>query len=140
MSSRRLEKVSRVVQSTVSEVLQSRISDPRVRGLISVTRVELSADLRIARVHLSILGLEETQQELCFKGICYARGFIRSCLSNRLTMKTCPSLNFYLDGSLKQSLKTMQIIDQVSAESAKRQESQGALTEGDNEEGVREDR
>ena len=96
MSSRRLEKVSKVIQATISDVIRDGLADPRVKGLISVTRVDVSPDLRNAKIYLSILGVDEKQQQLSLMGINHANGFIRSHLAKKMTMKTCPALIFYL--------------------------------------------
>ena len=138
MSSRRLEKVSKVIRGTVSEVIQNHLSDPRVRGLISVTRVDASPDLRSARVYLSILGVPDKQQELSLEGIQNASGYIRTRLARHLTMKTCPALTFCLDDSLKESIETTVIIQQVSEERRRRAllcQTLGSAGESEGEEG-----
>jgi ribosome-binding factor A len=116
MATRRLEKVSRAIRTAVSEVIQNHLSDPRIQGLVTVTRVEPTPDLRTAKVFLSILGVNEQQQELSLKGIKHAHGYVQSYLAGQLTMKTCPSLRFYLDDSLKKSFAITQLLDQVTAE------------------------
>ncbi len=116
MSSRRLEKVARTVQAAVGQVIQSHLSDPRIRGLISVTRVEPSPDLRTCRVYLSVLGVDEKQQELSLRGIQHARGHIQHLLARQVTFKTCPTLDFYLDDSLKKGYQMVRLLDQVAAE------------------------
>jgi ribosome-binding factor A len=120
MASRRLEKVSRSIQSTVSDVINNQLSDPRVKGMISVTRVDASPDLRNAKVYLSILGVSETQEKLSIEGIKSASGYIRTYLARRLTMKMCPALDFILDEGLKNSFATMQLLNQVSQEISSR--------------------
>lgn len=118
MASRRVEKVSRTIQDVVSDVVNNHISDPRVKGMISVTRVDSSPNLRNAKVYLSVLGVTETEERLCIAGIQSASGYIRTCLAQRLTMKMCPSLDFIQDDSLKKSFETMQLLNQVSEEIA----------------------
>ena len=125
MASRRLEKVSRSIQNTVSDVINNHISDPRVKGMISVTRVDPAPDLRSAKVYLSILGVSETQEKLSITGIRSASGYIRTCLARRLTMKMCPALEFILDEGLKKSFETMQLINQISQDIS----SRGSLTQ-----------
>lgn len=122
MSVRRLEKVSRLIRNSVSEVIQGQISDPRIRGLISVTRVEPSADLRYARVYLSVLGVSRHEQALTLKGVQHAAGFVQSRLSRRLAMKTCPTLQFFLDDSLKKGSQITKLLDQIAAENLDEQE------------------
>ncbi|MBN2378085.1 MAG: 30S ribosome-binding factor RbfA [Sedimentisphaerales bacterium] len=118
MVSRRLEKVSQGIKTAVSEIIQSRLNDPRVTGIISVTRVECSTDLRRARVFLSIIGVEGKQRDLSFSGVRSAVGYIQSHLAKRLSMKVCPTLQFELDDSLQKGFEISRLIDQVSAELA----------------------
>jgi len=116
MASRRLEKIAHAIQSILGPMLQNQISDPRVNGLISITRVEVSADLSIAKIYLSILGLDDKHQQLALQGITHAGGFLRRKLSDQLTMRTCPFLRFYLDSSLKKEQEILQILHQVASE------------------------
>jgi len=127
MSSRRLEKVSKVIQATISNVIRDDLADPRVKGLISVTRVDVSPDLRNAKIYLSILGIDEKQQQLSLMGINHANGFIRSHLAKKMTMKTCPALIFYLDAGTAIRFETMQILNQISDEIGHRNELESDL-------------
>ena len=116
MSSRRLEKVARSIQAMVGQVIQNNLSDPRIQGMVTVTRVDPAPDLRSARVYLSVLGVSEQQQQLSLRGICHARGHIQNCLARQMTLKTCPTLQFFLDESLKKGYQLVRLIDQVAAE------------------------
>jgi len=116
MASHRLEKVARSIQATVGEVIQNQLSDPRIKGLISVTRVDPAPDLRSARVYISILGVDENQQQLSLRGIEHARGHIQHLLARQVAFKMCPTLQFYLDESLKKGFKIIQLLDELSAE------------------------
>ncbi len=133
MATRRIEKVSRAIRSAVSEAIQLRLSDPRIQGLISVTRVEPSPDLRNARIYLSVLGVDAKQQNLSLKGIRHAHGYIQSYLAEQLTMKVCPSLHFELDSSLKKGFEITQILDELAAERAEREEMKSEETETNDE-------
>ena len=114
--SRRLEKVSRTIRDTVSEVIQSQLSDPRIRGLISVTRVKVAADFGTAHIYLSIIGIDTKQQQLSTQAIQHAAGFIQSRLASVLSTRSCPILNFTLDDSLKKGSEVLNIINQLAAE------------------------
>ena len=116
MAAHRLEKVARSIQATVGEVIQNQLSDPRITGLISVTRVDPAPDLRSARVYISILGVDENQQQLSLRGIEHARGHIQHLLARQVAFKMCPTLQFYLDESLKKGFKIIQLLDELSAE------------------------
>ena len=116
MASHRLEKVARTIQAAVGQVIQNHLSDPRIRGLISVTRVDPAADLRSARVYLSVLGVDEKQQQLNLRAVRHARGHIQHLLARQVTFKTCPTLHFYLDESLKKGYQMIRLLDEVAAE------------------------
>ncbi len=114
--SRRLEKVSRTIRDTVSKVIQNQLSDPRIRGLVSVTRVKVAADFSTAQIYLSIIGTDPKQQELSVQAIQHAAGFIQSHLANVLTTRSCPTLSFTLDDSLKKGSEVLNIINRLAAE------------------------
>ena len=73
MPSRRQEKMTRVITEAVSFAIANHLSDPRIEGFVSVTRVELPADLRRADVYISILGKSEVAQQKTFDAIRHAR-------------------------------------------------------------------
>lgn len=136
MASRRLEKVSHIILSTVGSVIQNQLSDPRIQGLVSITRIELSPDMRNARVYLSVAGVDETKQELCLRAIEHANGFIQRKLGNVLQTKVCPTLHFHLDNSIKKGAQISQLLDQIAEENLQRQcqtNEHEELTESDNE-------
>ena len=117
MPAHRREKIARTIQAVVSEAIVYHLSDPRIKGLVTVTRVEPSPDLRWAKVYLSVLGEDETQRLLSWRGIQHAHSFVQSYLADRLSMKHCPSLRFYLDDSLRNGLVLTRLFDQVRRES-----------------------
>ena len=131
MASHRLEKVARTIQATVGQVIQNHLSDPRIRGLISVTRVDPSADLRSARVYLSVLGVDEKQQQLSVRAVQHARGHIQHLLARQVTFKTCPTLQFYLDESLKKGYQIIRLLDEVAAEIKEPEGRTGSLENGE---------
>jgi ribosome-binding factor A len=125
MISRRINRISKVIQTVVSGVIQNHISDPRIRGLISVTRVETSADLGHARIFLRVAGVDEKQQQLSLEGIRHAGGFIRSRLAHELVTRTCPTLTFAIDDLLQKELDFHRLIDKVSRELHREEELPG---------------
>jgi len=120
MPSRRQEKVARVVKEAVCDAIASHLSDPRIEGLVSVTRVDMAPDLRSADVYLSIFGSDDTAQNKTFVAITHAKSRIQSLLAARLQSKFCPVLRFYRDEKLKKTLKIMKLIDQAVSELKKK--------------------
>ena len=112
--SRRGRRVASIIRQIVSEMLVGELSDPRV-GLVTVTRVKLSADLRFADVSVSVLG-DERQQEACLGAIQHARGRLQERVSDVLRMKFCPALRFHLDQSVKRSVSLSRLIAEARAE------------------------
>jgi ribosome-binding factor A len=103
-----------MILQIVSETLVGELNDPRI-GLITVTAVNLSADLRIADVNLSALG-DARQQQTCLEAIQHARGRIQERVSAGLRMKFCPMLRFHLDSSVKRSVSLSRLIAEARAE------------------------
>ena len=120
MPTRRQEKVARVVKEAVCDAVANRLSDPRIEGFVSVTRVDMAPDLRSADVYLSIFGSNETAQNKTFTAITHAKSRIQSLLAGKLQNKFCPVLHFYRDEKFKKTLKTMKLIDQAVSELEKK--------------------
>jgi ribosome-binding factor A len=116
MPTRRQEKVARVVKEAVSDAIANHLGDPRIEGLVSVTRVEMAADLRSASVYVSIFGKDDASQNSTFTAITHARSRIQSLLAGRMQSKFCPVLRFHKDEKLKKTLETMKLIDQAVGE------------------------
>ena len=116
MATRRQEKVARVVKEVVSDAIAHRLSDPRIEGFVSVTRVELTPDLRGANVFISIFGSDQASQNKTFAAITHARSRIQALLAGRIQSKFCPVLRFYTDEKFKKTLETMELIDKAVKE------------------------
>lgn len=111
MASRRQEKVCKIIQMVVGEAIRDDLADPRVQGMVSVTRVEVTPDLRQAKVYISIFGRDAAGEELCLQGIRHAHGFLQSRVAEQLRIKTCPTLRFEMDRSFKEGMRVWEILD-----------------------------
>jgi ribosome-binding factor A len=120
MATRRQEKVARVVKEAVSDAIINHLNDPRIEGLVSVTRVDMAADLRTADVYLSIFGKGKKGQNRTFVAITHARSRIQSLLADKLKSKFCPVLRFHTDEKFKKTLQTMKLIEQAVSELEKK--------------------
>ncbi len=116
MPTRRQGKVARAVKEAVSDAIANHLNDPRIEGFVSVTRVDMAADLRSAEVYLSLFGKDEAAQKKTFLAITHARSRIQSLLGRRLHSKFCPVLHFHRDERFKKALETMKLIDQAASE------------------------
>jgi len=115
MATRRQEKVARVVKEGVSDAIAHHLSDPRIEGFVSVTRVDMATDLRNADVYVSIFGGNQAAQNKTFAAITHAKSRIQSLVAGRLQSKFCPVLHFYRDEQFKKALEIMKLIDQAAS-------------------------
>ena len=105
----RQQKIESQVRRLVSEAILRDLSDPRIRGLLSVTRVQVSPDLREARVYISILS--DRSESTVMSGLLSARGVIQKHVANGMKIRYAPRLSFLLDESLKRQAEVLKALD-----------------------------
>jgi ribosome-binding factor A len=115
--SRRIERINHLIRQEISELLQRQAKDPRFGGLVTVTQVSTSPDLRHAKVSISIMEDEEGKKET-LEALTLASGFFRKELSMRLKLRRVPELSFHHDDSISQGAQVLHIIRQVSTNEA----------------------
>jgi ribosome-binding factor A len=114
MLSRRALKAAEVVREVVSMAILTELKDPRIRD-VTVTYVEVSPDLRYAKVHVSVMG-DETRQHLSLQGLRSAAGFLQSKLGKRVETRYTPRIEFLLDQGVKKSIEVARILKEVLPE------------------------
>jgi ribosome-binding factor A len=112
-------KVAAQIQRIVAIVLLRDVADPRVDGLVSVTRVQITPDLRDARVYLSVLGGARTPATV-IEGIQSAARHIQGEVAQGLALRFAPRLSFHLDESLKKQAEILRQIDETARQDAAR--------------------
>jgi ribosome-binding factor A len=95
----RLTQIGSVLREAIQEVIQRGLNDPRIRGLVSITKVEVTPDLGEARVHVSVL--PEQHARLTVEALGHAAGHIQSRIAPQLNIRRLPRLRFRVDESLK---------------------------------------
>ena len=113
--SRRTDRINGLLRQEISQLLSRGIKDPRLNGVISITQVQTSSDLRNARVFLSVMGDKKTK-ETALDGIQSAAAFLRRELRGRLKMRYVPFLKFSLDDSMENADYVLQLMDQLHTE------------------------
>jgi len=111
MSARRLLKAAEAIREVVSMAILTELRDPRIRD-VTVTHVEVSPDMRNAKVHVSIMG-DETRQNLSLRGLQSAAGFLQAKIAERIDTRYTPRLMFMLDQGVKKSIEIAQLLRQV---------------------------
>jgi len=109
--SRRAERVGDLLRADLFEVLRREVADPRVH-LVTVSEVQVTADLRHAKVWVSILG-SEAQRAEAFAALERASGFIRRQLGHRLRLRATPELTFELDDRAEHSQHISDLLEEL---------------------------
>jgi ribosome-binding factor A len=107
--SRRIERVNMLVRQEISQIMAVEMNDPRLSTLISITEVRTSSDLRRAKVYFSVLGDENTKQNV-LAAMESAGGFIHRTMKRNLKLKFAPVLSFELDESIEQGTEILDLI------------------------------
>lgn len=115
MKAHRVERVAEVIREVAAETILFEIQDPRVKN-VTVTRAEVSGDLQVAKVYVSIMGTER-EQALCMHGLKSSAGFVQSKLGSRLKTRFTPTLTFILDEGVKKSIEVTRLINEGLATS-----------------------
>ncbi len=115
MSSRRALKVAQAIREVVSTAILLEIKDPRVRD-VTVTLVEVSGDIRNARVFVSVMG-DETKQNLCLRGLSNSSGYLQRKIGDRIDTRYTPKLSFVLDKGHMNAMVVTRILQEVLPES-----------------------
>ncbi|HVF62738.1 MAG TPA: 30S ribosome-binding factor RbfA [Casimicrobiaceae bacterium] len=113
MKSQRLHRVSEQLQHELADLLRTEVKDPRV-GMVTVTRVDVSADMGHAKVYFTALTGKEhgTAAEAALSR---TAGFLRSQLSQRMKLFTVPQLHFVYDDSIESGMRLSRLIDEAVA-------------------------
>jgi ribosome-binding factor A len=111
---RRTERVAEAVQEMIADLLVREIKDPRI-GMVTVTGVKVSADLRHARVYFSVLGDRE-KREQSLRGLHSAAGFIRTQLARGLKLRVVPEIVFEFDPSVERADRVARLLKEALRE------------------------
>ena len=109
---RRIERINSQLRSEISKMILTDIKDPRISGVVSITRVETTGDMSYAKVFVSVYG-SDTDKRNTLKAMSSARGFIQNELLHRLAIRRPPSLSFRLDETIEQGNEILELLDSL---------------------------
>jgi len=115
--SRRTERVAEVIRHEVGQIIVSKLSDPRI-GFVTVTRVEVSPDLSVAKVFVSVLN-QKGREGPTLHGLESAKRHIQKAVGEHLTLRKTPELIFRADPGVKQSIRIGGILNDLAREREK---------------------
>jgi ribosome-binding factor A len=120
--SHRVERVAEQIREEVSQILATEVADPAV-GLVTVTRVKVSADLSLARIYWTTMA-DAAERKKTQKALARAAGYVRHLLSTRMTLRRSPEVVFIFDQSVAAQDRVEQILQELKQqEEARRSDS-----------------
>lgn len=109
MSKTRAEKVAGALKIEISLIIHNELKDPRI-GFVTINRVDLTDDLRFAKIYFGILGTK-SEEEKTVSGLTSAKGFIKRLVAERLKLQYVPDITFKLDRSAEESIRISEILE-----------------------------
>ncbi len=110
----RSDRVADAIKKEIASLIQNEIKDPRLPEMASVVAVEVTRDLSLARVYISVLGSEAEKKD-CQAAIESASGFIRREIGKRVRLRNVPELRFIIDDSIERGMRISRLIDETMA-------------------------
>lgn len=107
----RVAKIQEQIKEEVSSIILRDLKDPRI-GFITVTKVDVSSDLRNAKIYVSIFGSKEQFKDT-WEGLQHCAGYIRRELAGRMTVRYVPEISFSLDTTMQYSAHIQELINEI---------------------------
>lgn len=114
MSYQRIDRISEQVRREVDRIIREDLSDPRIQGTYSVTRADVTRDLRYAKIYVSIL--EEENRKPMMAALKKAAGFVRHQLGEQMIIRYAPEILFELDNNIEYGIHIATVLKQVRPE------------------------
>ena len=111
MSRLRPERVQEALRQEISKVALEEIKDPRI-GFLTITKVELTKDLRYAKVYFSVLGGTK-EKALALKGLNSAKGYIKGMVADRIKLRMVPEISFRIDESIEHTKEIYDLFEKI---------------------------
>jgi len=108
MSYQRIDRISEEVRREVDAIIRDELSDPRISGTFSVTRADVTGDLRYAKIYISVL--EDDKREELMAALKNAKGFIRRVLGKRMIIRYTPELTFVSDKNIEYGVHIAKVL------------------------------
>ena len=107
----RMNRIDEEFKKEISIIIDQDLKNPNITGIISVTKVKVSKDLRVARVYVSLLNCKSKKNTL--EGLKNSAGFIRSELAKRINLRYTPELTFEIDETLEYGARIESILKEI---------------------------
>lgn len=108
----RTDRIAGEMQKEIADIIRNNIKDPRLPGLVSVTAVRVTKDLRYAKVYVSVFGNDSEKQE-AIKALKHAAGYVRHEVGQRIQLRYTPEITFMLDDSIEHGMHISRLINKT---------------------------
>ena len=115
MDNRRILRLNQLLRDELADLLRRETEDPELQGLISITEVDTSPDLKLAKVYFSTLGDDEHTAKV-YRHLKKASRFFRREIAKRLNLRHTPELDFQLDPSIARGARIMELLADIKVE------------------------
>lgn len=100
MPKHRMDRINEEMKKEVAEIIRNEVRDPRIKAMVSVTGVNVTADLKYAKIYLSIFGINKDEEKETLAALNKAKGFIRKRLSSTVNLRNTPELTLIEDTTI----------------------------------------
>lgn len=108
----RVSQIGEEIKRVISQLLRTKIKDPRISDMVSITEVRVTNDLSFAKVFVSVFGTGAEKNDT-LEGLRNAEGFIKKEIGRNVKMRIMPKLIFELDDSVEESLRLEKILEEI---------------------------
>ena len=118
MPTNRLNRIDEEVKRALADIIRNDVKDDRLSAMTSVTKVDVTQDLKFAKVYVSVYGTEK-EKRASIDALTHGASFIRMKLAGAVDLRRVPELAFVLDDSIEYSIKISKLIDDVNSKETK---------------------
>ena len=131
---RRTDRLNSLLREVLSDVIRNQVKNPDLeKCLLTITSVEITKDLRNAKVFVSVIG-DDAEKNKALKALYSASGFISHTASRMVVMHHFPSLRFFIDDSVEKQMRIHEVLEKVHQEKSSRDDEKASLDESEDSE------
>ena len=113
MKRQRLAGIEKEMARVISKVLMEEVKNPKVKGLVSVTNINITEDLKFADVYFSVMGQENVNTDEVIEGLNQIKGFLRKRVAEEIEIRYIPEIRVKLDTSIEHAIKISKLLNDL---------------------------
>ena len=113
MKRQRLAGIEKEMARVISKVLMEEVKNPKVKGLVSVTNINVTEDLKFADVYFSVMGQENVNTDEVVEGLNQIKGFLRKRVAEEIEIRYIPEIRVKLDTSIEHAIKISKLLNDL---------------------------